>query len=100
MTVDGERACGLPVTGVAFRVMQDAWFDEVGAHIQVLAELCGAMHASEATYGGTEQGETDRFGAGVLVASDDYGQLTTILRRLAELESSLNPATLVHAVTS
>jgi hypothetical protein len=61
---DGSSACGLPVTGEAYRAMQDAWFDEVGVHIRVLEEICEALDAAGATYHTVEGAEAERFAAG------------------------------------
>lgn len=48
----------------AYRAMHDAWFDEVGAHIRVLEEICEALDAAGATYDTVEGAEAERFAAG------------------------------------
>ena len=63
-TRDGESACGLGVAARAYRIMQDAWFAEVGAHVTVLEQICQALRESAVTYEQTDTGDAARFGAG------------------------------------
>jgi uncharacterized protein YukE len=51
----GASACGLPIVRGAFRMLQDAWFVEVGAHASVLEQLCHALRDSAQTYQHTDQ---------------------------------------------
>ncbi|MGH3912777.1 MAG: type VII secretion target [Pseudonocardiaceae bacterium] len=62
-TRDGQRACGLPVAGVTFRTLQDAWFSEIGAHATVLEQLCQALRESADTYQDTDQKAAQGFNA-------------------------------------
>ena len=53
-TRDGGRACGMDVTAKAYTEMQDAWFDEIGVHITILDQACGALDATVQGYRATD----------------------------------------------
>jgi hypothetical protein len=63
-TRDGDRACGMDVTARAYTTMQDAWFDEIGVHIRILEQVCGALNASAQAYQSHDQAAAAGFTAG------------------------------------
>jgi hypothetical protein len=54
-TRDGGRACGMDVAEKAYTAMQDAWFAEVGVHITILEQACGALGATADGYTATDR---------------------------------------------
>jgi hypothetical protein len=43
-------ACGYRELGAAYTAMQDAWFAEIGVHIEVLEELCAGVATAAGAY--------------------------------------------------
>lgn len=64
-TRDGASACGMDIVARAFTGMQDAWFDEIGVHITILEQVCGALDASAKEYRGQDEAAAAGFTSGV-----------------------------------
>lgn len=63
-TRDGGRACGMDIVARAYTTMQDAWFDEIGVHIRILEQVCGALDASARGYQSQDQAAAAGFATG------------------------------------
>jgi hypothetical protein len=64
-TRDGANVCGMDIVARAFTGMQDAWFDEIGVHIAILEQVCGALDASARGYRSQDEAAAAAFTSGV-----------------------------------
>lgn len=55
-------ACGFRELTAAYTAMQDAWFAEIGVHIEVLDDLCAGMRSAAGAYRRADDAAVHRAG--------------------------------------